>query len=328
MDVAVRVRLIAVAASWSIALVGACSSFGTSQSDPSLPAGNDGGSSDASRADGDIPADSEAPDAIGPACSHSKAFGAPVPVPGLPIAGPDCGVMLTNDELRAYFSSGTANNQRLMVASRPSLGAEFTATLLAIDAPTVTNVDDISPALSDDELTLVFASTRNNPSNRTTGYDLFYAQRASAKVGFQSPTELPLSSSTIANDAYPFIAGSEIWFASARTTTLFRIFKTTVNAQSGPVAVTELGTGTKNVIAPVLSKDLLSIYFATVSNGEIAVFRAERQKPIDTFAAITPVTELDGRSAVPAWLSSDNCRLYLCVKIDTNYTIQVATRPP
>lgn len=327
---AARARLTtAAAASLVVAFAGACGSFGSSPAGPTPP-GSDGGGLDAagdSSADGSNVADGEIPDALAPACAHSKAFGAPAPVPGLPPAGPDCGIALSNDELRAYFSAGMANNQRLMVANRTSLSAEFKANLLAIDVPTSSNIDDIAPAITDDELTVVFASTRNNPGNRTSGYDLFYAERANPIDKFGTPKALTLASSLV-NDAFPYVVNDEIWFASPRTTTVFQIFKTTISAQSGPTAVSELNVATKNVLAPVLSKDRLSIYYATVTNGVIAVFRAQRQKPNDSFAAVTALTEFDGRSALPAWLSSDNCRLYLCAKIDTQYFLQVASRSP
>jgi len=324
--VVARARLITVATVSLVAFAGACGSFGSSPANPTPPGGNDAGSDAGdSGADGDI-RDGEVPDSLAPGCAHEKAFGAPAPVPGLPPAGPDCGIALSSDELRAYFSAGMANNQRLMVASRTSLGAEFAPTLLAIDPPIGTNIDDIAPAVTDDELTVVFSSTRNHPGNRTTGYDLFYAERANKSDKFGTPKALTLASSLV-NDAFPYVVNDELWFASPRAT-VFQIFKTTITAQTAPTAVSELNITTKNVLAPVLSKDRLSIYYATVTNGVIAVFRAQRQTPSDSFAAVTPLTEFDGRSALPAWLSSDNCRLYLCAKIDDQYFLQVASRSP
>jgi Tol biopolymer transport system component len=196
--------------------------------------------------------------------SPSDPFGAPVviAIPGLP-DGDD--PFVTDDGLSLFFAeTNGAMNLDIVLATRSSTTAEFSNDHAVTELDSTAN--DGGPALSSDELTIVFNSLRNGDE------DLFIATRASKTSAWNAPALLDTVSIRGPRDCCPWLSGDGrlLVFASDRDTGRLQLYI----SEPGPT-----GFGTPAVLDPVLgssdgddgdptlTRDQRTIVFASTRGG-------------------------------------------------------------
>lgn len=270
-------------------------------------------------------------------CDPLTPFGAPVPVPELNSGADDSTPRLSPDELTVYLAStrpGHLGGGSIYLAKRAAKSAPFGTPALA---PVINTNGGLvyHPAPSGDLLRIFLQVTGGGPT------DLYLATRASIAVEFGTPAPLANVNSG-GSEFIPFVTpdGTSLYFSSNRAGSFLLYQSLAAGAAFGaPTLVPGLGSGNPSAVdtAPVLSADLLTIYFAStrVDAGSNAydLLVARRTTPTGTFATATPVTELNdantGVSDVPSWLSADGCRLYMTSdRAGGSFDVYLATRAP
>lgn len=140
------------------------------------------------------------------------------------------------------------------------------------------------------------------------------------------------------HDTHPFLSvnGRSLWFTSSRggsggddlwhSEDVGGVFHPPVNE-----AVLNSASAESN---PVLSADQLTIYFMSTrvapgTAGGSEIWRATRATTGDGFGTPTPVGELNTPlDDAPAWLSPDNCRIYLSTDRGGTWDVYVSSRRP
>jgi Tol biopolymer transport system component len=125
--------------------------------------------------------------------------------------------------------------------------------------------------------------------------------------------------SSDANDLTPALSpdGDEVFFASARTgqQAIYRSTRTATGTFRAPTLVNEIFLDGGREIAPVLSADGKTLYFAADQPsglGALDVWVATRSSRVDAFGAPHPVPEVSSTASdQPVWLSPDGCRLFV-----------------
>jgi Tol biopolymer transport system component len=121
----------------------------------------------------------------------------------------------TADGLRLYFAPAPAGTEhsKVMIATRPDVNSDF---FQPIDVPGINVVDiySASPALSSDELVIVFTSVRDGGAGEL---DVWYATRPDTARGFGTPVPIPVVNTAV-DEADPMLSpdGCELFFSSRR----------------------------------------------------------------------------------------------------------------
>ena len=145
--------------------------------------------------------------------------------------------------------------------------------------------DEYGPWLSADRLTAVFSS------DRTGGFAVYVAQRATVQSPFDAPAVIALGSSTY-GDPYLSPDGLTLWIDSTPAATILRSTRATVTAGfAAPVVETELAIG-HDEYNPSLSLDQLRIAFDTLTTPQV-IYIATRGSAIDPFNSPQPTPSLD-----------------------------------
>jgi hypothetical protein len=180
---------------------------------------------------------------------------------------------------------------------------------------TADGVSDESPSVTADELTMVFASNRNDPG--TPNFDLFVASRADREAPFGPPS--PLSQlNTSSDERGPSVSadGLTLFFHSSRNnaTSGYDLFVSTREnpaASFGPaVALGPDINTTLTEVSPFVTADGKSLYFERDDGTNPAqIFRASLGPA--GFSSPSPVTELDNPNADVVVLSADELTAYV-----------------
>lgn len=268
-------------------------------------------------------------------CAWDAPFTAPVPIGGLDAANLfESGADLTRDELTVYLAGSVTfqGENQLYTATRNSREQSFPMPVLV---PNVnTGEPEYDPTFDAEETTLIFTAIRGSAPER-----LYASTRASRLVEF--PAGQPLanipSGQTAARDSTAFLTrdGGELWFASTRTpgSGASDIWRATRSGGTfaTPTRIAELNTSSDDA-SPVLSRDLLTVYFSSNRPGSVGftdIYRAHRTTATGMFGAAERLANLSSaRFEDPNFLSDDNCRLYLMIDNGTTLDIAVATRTP
>lgn len=145
--------------------------------------------------------------------SPGASFGALAPVAVVNTTAPEYDPWLSADGLRLYFVTTEAGktDQDIVMATRASPSSQFGAPVVVPKINSSENDDN--PALSSDELLIIFGS--NRPGSQ--GDDLWYAVRTDRDVPFSTPERVPGANSA-GYDSEPFIACQDtaLWMASDR----------------------------------------------------------------------------------------------------------------
>jgi hypothetical protein len=171
--------------------------------------------------------------------------------------------VVTSDGLAMFVAVYEINGSvfQIKVSTRNSTTAQFST------ASPVANIysagqGDGTPWISEDGLTILFSSLRNNAD-----YDIFRSTRASTGATFGTPAAIAELNGTGADD-YPVLSndGREIFFGTNRGLNYLQIWHATRSTPSDgfgtPTAVTELNVA-DNTYPNWLSPDRCTLYFTS-----------------------------------------------------------------
>lgn len=131
-------------------------------------------------------------------------------------SGADYDPWASPDDARLYYVipdfPGAPGGQDIMMAERPAPGEphDLPEPVAGLNSP----MDDDNPALSPDELFVIFGSSRTEGG--LGGKDLWYARRDAVDAPFSEPQPLPVVNSTSDDWEACFNQHGELYFASNR----------------------------------------------------------------------------------------------------------------
>jgi hypothetical protein len=236
----------------------------------------------------DAPGDTPAP------CTQWSAFSAPVHVVELGAPGTDdWGPALSADGLTIYFYSGrtpTVGGFDIWTATRATEQALWTtpSDVMAINSA----VEDRVPWISDDGLTIGFASAR---AGGPGGLDLWWAMRATPTATFDPPQLIP-NVNTPGNELGSMLSASglDLYIVSggAGLDIFVATRATPADAFAAPVLVPSLNSP-QNERSVTLSADELEAFIVTNRGGaDYDIYRATRPDLATPFSTPTRVDEL------------------------------------
>jgi hypothetical protein len=237
---------------------------------------------------------------------------------------------LTPDERTIYFSRRVVygdggSSVDILRATRMDADAVFDA---PVPAPGLVNVptdEDSIPVVTGDEKKLFI--TKRFPAD---DYNVFLSERSTVATGWGKPVPLTTVNSAGGDTASDWLDG-ELWLHTYQSG-VYRIVRAPPSGSSfgAPVPVTELGTG---VIMPRITRDGARLYYSKISNGGNGedIFVAVRTPGGPFVPEAAPVPNVNSTALDrPAWISPDECRLYLVsmrVPGAGGFDIYVASRP-
>lgn len=258
----------------------------------------------------------------------AQAFGPPVLLAGINDGGEDVDLTLSPDELELLFVSGRGGNQDVWRARRTSIGAAWSAPMLASELASASVETD--PELSADGLTVLFSSQRS-PSQRN---DIWFATRASTAQPFGTPARLAELSGSgdeccavmTADQLHVVFAGQPL----GSNIDLYVSSRSSVAATWGtPVRATELDTSSQES-NPYLTPDGLTVYFDSDRPGGAGgrdLYVATRPDVDSPFSAPRRISELaTSADERDPWLSPDGRRLYFSSNRSGDSELYVAER--
>ena len=226
---------------------------------------------------------------------------------------------LMPDEKTIFLSSsqnpydGGATPEMILTATRATVAVDFSTPTIAAGV-NINGQQVGDPSLSADGDTMFMTSF-------TTSWDIYVATRSTPQAVFSTP-QLAANVNSNNTDIRPALRadGKELFFSSDRLnpSTRYLLFHALVSGSSfgSATEVTELENvagGGKSLNAPTLSADGLTLYFPVSAGNSGDVWIARRATVNDPFGNAGAVAEVNVNAAIssPAWLSPDNCRLYV-----------------
>ena len=315
------------------AMITACPSPYADQAGPASDAGSEASGDGSGGGDGDGSADGAASDVTAPpdaaACDLQKPFGAPMLIVELTSPMQDYALAFTADERTVILASTRdAGVQRLFVATRVNVGDPF-PTPVPFTIPDADLATE--PSLTPDGGLLFFAL----PS-ADAGFDLYSTKRlATPDLAYDVPVPLAELNSG-GSDLTPALSadGNEVFFMSLRDgqQAIYRSTRTAAGTFRPPTLVNEIFLDGGHQIAPVLSADGTTLYFAAnvpTGLGALDVWMATRPSRLDPFGAPHPIPEVSSTASdQPVWVSTDGCRLYIASgRNGSGFDFFVATKP-
>jgi hypothetical protein len=274
-------------------------------------------------------------------CDPSMPFDPPMLVQGLSDALTTVeSLRLSPDELTAYFSAtgrtdmvGYVGYNDIYTATRETPSSPFHNIAPILGSGINTPDEELDPTVSGDGLTLVFA--RGRPM--ADPVDLHYARRAFTSLPFTDVALFPnVNDSSARYHAFPFLRedGEILYFASANVD-LYWARREGLGSDAGyttPMPITELNIGGFSQIAPVVTLDGGTIYYATDRNdggaqGDYDIWMATRASPSDPFSVPVNVKALNSWSFdIPTFVNRNGCTLYFSSGRENSRLTYAATR--
>jgi hypothetical protein len=213
--------------------------------------------------------------------AKGAAFGAPTHVSisggGNPNPAQPQSPFLSRDGLTLYFvaNSSSGTDKDIWTATRATTTGTFggAQALAGVNS----TKDDLRPWLSDDELTIYFASARSGGSGDV---DIWTASRSARTAAFSAPTNVQSLNGT-ARDSSPFLSTDmlTIYFSSARTggvgsRDIWRAKRAELQSAFGsPVVVAALDSADIDTDV-TLSHDATELFFSSDTSGTALIWRA------------------------------------------------------
>jgi len=173
--------------------------------------------------------------------------------------------------------------------------------------------DDWSVAISADGLSAVLSTIRSG----TAGVDMFLTSRPSPADTFGSLTKLTGLNSSANEQGSQFSADSKTFYFDSTRSGIRDLYRApvTLGGFGTPEPIAELNTPDADEAVPVVSADELTIYFHSTRGSDSAgdiwmARRASKQAPF-TDITLVPNVNVSGAADVPAFVSRDDCRLYI-----------------
>jgi Tol biopolymer transport system component len=208
-------------------------------------------------------------------------------------------------------------------------GAWSMPTPVQFVAGTPMGVDD-DPSLSDDMLELYVNRVIN------TSGEVFSARRTDVTQAFSSPASVPGINSTLFEDT-PEVSGDglTLFFASTRSggaggSDIWMATRTATSAQYGPPVLMGAFNGPTDETGPALSRDGLSMVFASLRNGDFDIYLSNRTQPTPTAPWSSPMLmtaiSMGGAYDESPFLSGDKLTLYFNSNRGGNHDLYQAKR--
>lgn len=205
-----------------------------------------------------------------------------------------------------FMKGGTIYETR-----RSAIGSAW-GTPVAV-AFTTAGVNDQTPSIQADDVTLLFSSTRAGGSG---GYDLWQSTRLNKTALFRTPNVIANVNSG-SDDSGPNLTtdGTIMVFASLRNGTTNDLFTSTrahpTDPWGAPTPLSTIDTTMYAEVHPNISPDGLTIYFQSTVNGNADLYTAHRTTRTGDFAASQPITELNSPLADgDPWVSPDGHHIF------------------
>ncbi|HEY5922090.1 MAG TPA: hypothetical protein VIV11_10490 [Kofleriaceae bacterium] len=237
---------------------------------------------------------------------------------------------LTADMLEIYFNSdrvGGTGGADIWVSRRTS-----TTEAWSVPSPVAelnTTVDESTPEISADGLTMWFSSRRPGGAG---DYDVYITTRGNRADMWGAPVrhgEL----CTVSQETGPHVALAGLYgmFSSLRGGGEYDLWRTTRAAEADPwlppTVVTELSTAAYEG-DPWTDESATLLWFARgPDSSTLDLFTASRASPVDAWTNVTKVSELaTAATDADPWLSPDGRTLVFVSSRDGTFDIFMATR--
>lgn len=250
-------------------------------------------------------------------------FGSPVLLSSIATGSEESNPSLSPDELTMYFSSNRNGSQQraIWMTTRAARTADFGAPTLVAELDS--SQDDRDPEITDDGLTIYWAS------KRLGNEDLFFATRAAITAPFVDQGVLTIIGNAGTPNLTPAVTpddltllfgqnGVDIALATRPNRSAAFTFQRLVSEVNAP----------PTDLAPAISDDGLELFFDSYRTGPDVIYTARRASTSDPFGAPTALLALDpgGLGAGSPELSSDGRTLYFDRYDGTSIDIYAATR--
>jgi Tol biopolymer transport system component len=275
--------------------------------------------------DAPVPVDAGG-DAVGTVDASLGPWTTPVKVPGASTNLNEDDATLSNDALEMIFATddpNDANRKHLYTITRANAQTmTWTAPMrLSIN---VTGATDQAPELSENGLTLYFASNRTG----TTGdLDIWQASRPGSGGAWGAPVLVPGVNSTQSEKAFSPCDNQRYLMTSGRGGVSEDVYEGVLGA-GPPTLVSELSTA-QSETGTFVTKDCRTTYFASNRSGQNMIYASTRSSP--TAAWVTPVQVTDfastGGAQEDPWLAPDGRTFVFSTIIGaTNKDVYITTR--
>lgn len=250
-------------------------------------------------------------------CDPTKPFLAPELVPDLNDSdgAPTIAVRLSFDGLSAFFSRGTvAGDQDLFRATRADTNAPFGS---AVPLPFVNgSTIDSKPSVTQDLNTLYYYKNRGGALS-----DIFRATRTSNGYETLKLLGAPVNVDAGAQDPFVSLDGSQLFFTTQRDgANKPEIWVATEPNDDGFFNARRISSidaaGLAYVDTPVLSRDMLTLYFGGGTLPDTGVWVIRRTSLTEAFGAPeklqgAPELDMPGQRDEPSFITPDDCTLYM-----------------
>jgi hypothetical protein len=274
-----------------------------------------------------VTVDRDAAEVVPTRCDPLEPFETFAPVEGVNTPAYELNPWLSPDETTILFGRGTIGTD-LFLAYRTSRTDAFGESQ---PSGVSTPAEEFRGAFVDDGTTETLYFDRALGPGVWDNFDILQAQRPSgSRMPFGQEQSVPGVNAVDSNEEFPFVTSEALYFESTRDGRLdFYVLPHggTLSRLDwvGPEAPLEL---------PVLSADLLTLYFASGTDPSMPandVWMASRDdvsQPFDAAHRLPGVSTTDSIEK-PGWISGDNCRLYYTKSIGAmDWDLWVASRPP
>lgn len=262
-------------------------------------------------------------------CMHSADWGPLLLVAGLPVM--QSVARFSKDELTTYYTFTPATIPSLFVATRMQ-GTSF-GSGRALVGPNGSDGYG-TPSISEDGATLIY--TWGEPPTHPSGSDreIYRADRMGSNYQFGNVVPLSFNAAG-AEDDFAYIASNgDVWFGSKRLSdtavSIYRAVSVSGGFFGQTIRQDSLNASSTANNYPLITEDLHRIFFQRDSK----IYTSLRISVDNDFPAPTTVDEINndpmcaGTVCRPAWVSPDNCHLYIGVGSAGAVTMYMSAKPP
>ena len=246
----------------------------------------------------DAPDVDAAIDAPSGRCNPNAPFGTPTRVPNVSSAFEDLDMILTADELTAFFVRLDSTGLALQTSSRASTEDNFPTPTVAPSVAAIESAyDPTRISVSGDGLALYF---------RIGSGEVYAANRPSANVAFTSASRVVVDGSPIYAHLPKISTDSKTLYwtlpsSKLRTATRTGMYDILLNGREASLF---------DMTDFAISADELTLYYSNFPYLDVFVTtRASKNVPFDVGAPVSNVSTSDGD--VPLSVTADGCLLYI-----------------
>lgn len=213
---------------------------------------------------------------------------------------------MTSDGLDIIFaiSAGNTGNKKLYEMTRTSLTAAWSAPVVRSELDIGTAEE--SPRFGLDDLTLYYG----------VDGDIYTATRAAVGGAFGTPTAVAAMNTANHEKWMAICQGNNVMVSRANGTNGQDLYEGTL--AGGANTLDTVLSSTSNEISTFLSKDCLTVYFASDRSGQTQIYTSTRATISSAWSApvmaASPFSSAEGTDNEDAWISNDQ-RIFLLASV-------------